>query len=137
MDLSQIGKGICHSLPIVLDGAALGHTEIDYRNRREAFHDPKQFKRSDGMLAHRLFDANGNRATDVEIEERTARMVFDIGNVWPALLYPGFWQDDDFLKGRKQSATKTGGFDGMRPAQISRVRELRIGDTAFKDVQVY
>lgn len=138
VDLAQIEKGVGHRLPIVLGGAVLDHTviEIDYQNRRVAFHDPAHFDRPDGMQVHRLHDAGGNRAIDVLIEGRTARMVFDIGNAWPALLYPRFWQVDGFLKGRKVSTTMTGGFGGMHPAQISRVRELRIGDTAFKEVPV-
>lgn len=138
VDLSQIEKAIGHPLPIVLGGAALDHTviEIDYRNRRVAFHDPKQFKRPDGMHAHRLFDAGGNRAIDVQIEGRTARMVFDIGNAWPALLYPRFWQAEGFMDGRMVSTTMTGGFGGMQQAHMSRLRELRVGGVAFKQLPV-
>ncbi|MFC3460819.1 hypothetical protein [Massilia haematophila] len=121
---------------MVLGGGAFERTvvDIDFANRKIAFRDPATFKRPDGMHAARLFAAGDNRAIDIDIEGRQARMVFDLGNAWPAVLYPRFWDNPAFLKDRSVSSTLSGGWGGMHSEGLTRLREVRIGGKAFGGV---
>ena len=136
VDLKKLESAIDHPLPMVLGGAAFERTvvDIDFANRRIAFRDPATFKRPDGMHAAPLIPAGDNRAIDIEVEGRPARMVFDLGNAWPTVLYPRFWDNSDFLKDRRVSSTLSGGWGGMHSEGLTRLRKVEIGGKVFRGV---
>ena len=136
VDLETLEKAINHPLPMVLGGAVFAKTivDIDFANRRIAFRDPAKFRAPQDMRATKLFPADGNRAIDIEIEGRSARMLFDLGNAWPAVLYPRFWDNAAFLKDRRVSTTLSGGWGGMHSEGMTRLRDVRLGGATFTDI---
>ncbi len=136
VDLQQLEKVLHHPLPMVLGGAAFEKTvvDIDFANRRIAFRDPARFRAPQDMRSVALFPAGDNRAIDMEIEGRRARMLFDLGNAWPAVLYPRFWDNAAFLKGRSVSSTLSGGWGGMHSEGMTRLRDVRLAGATFSGV---
>lgn len=136
VDLQPLAAAINHALPMVVGGAAFDQTvvDIDFANQRLAFRDPRHFKPPAGYREYPLSVAGDNRAITIEVEGRPARMLFDLGNAWPAVLYPRFWDRPDFLRERVVSSTMTGGWGGMHEEGLTRLRRVQVAGTAFAAV---
>lgn len=136
IDLAAVEKAINHPLPVILGGEAFQDCviEIDFKNRRIAFHDPRGYVAPADAVAVPLVTANGIRTLDVTVEGRTVPVDFDLGNGSALILNPPFWEAAGFLDGRRTSTTMAGAVGGVHEVKTAMVRELKLGGATFHAV---
>lgn len=138
VDETEIDKRSGHSQDIALGGEIFQDAivDIDFAHRRLAFRKPEGFKVPAGAQVLTLHKAGDVRAVDAEIEGRTARMLFDLGNGGAAYLHPRFWDRPDFLAGRRQSTVLAGGWTGASAQKLVMLKRLSVGAVTFQNLPV-
>jgi hypothetical protein len=137
LDLGSIGARIGRPLPVILGKEVFNEliVDIDFANRRIAFHDPAAFTPPAGAMAVPLKAAGGLRTVAVSVEGANAIDVdFDLGNGSPLLLYPAYWKPAGLLESRPSSQTLSGAVGGLRAQPIATIRDVRIGAVDIRDV---
>lgn len=138
IDLSAVAASVGHPLPVVLGNEVFAGTtiEIDFRNRRIAFHDPASYRAPEDARALAVVDGpSGIRRIEATIEgEGPMSFDFDLGNGNPLLLSAGHWQREGWLPARRSAGAYGGAIGGMREQRVTRVRTLDIAGFRFHDV---
>lgn len=138
IDFAQVSAALGHALPVVLGKEILNETvvEVDFRERRIAFHEPDGFQAPDGFRSLPVVTgASGIRQVEIGIEGGApAQVDFDLGNGSPLLLFPSHWQREGWLADRRVAGAYGGAVGGMREQQVTRVRLLNLAGFEFRDV---
>jgi hypothetical protein len=138
VDETEVDKRIGHSQDIALGGEIFQKAvvDIDFEHKRLEILNPDGFKAPPHAQVLSLYAAGDVRAVDATVENRSARMLFDLGNGGAVYLHPRFWDRPDFLAGRRLSSGFSGGWTGASSQKIAMLRSLRIGSAAFENVPV-
>ena len=136
IDLSDVASKIGHPLPVILGAEIFDECviDIDFVHRRIAFRDPHSFVPPSAALAVKTEAGRGIRTIDAVIEGRRAKLDFDLGNGTPLLLYPSFWEKEDFAAGRRLSSTLGGAVGGVNIDKLARIGRVIVAGVTFRDV---
>ncbi|SDA35856.1 retropepsin-like aspartic protease [Sphingomonas sp. NFR15] len=136
IDLSAVEKQVGHPLPMVLGGELFRDAvvEIDFKNRRIAFHNPSSYRAAPNARAVALTPAGENQAISVLVEGRAAKLLFDLGNAGAVDLFPGFWEQPGFDDNRRTSTTFAGGVGGMSVQKVTMLRTIALGGATFEEL---
>ena len=136
IDLTAVEKQVGHATRVVLGGEFFKHTvvEIDFRAHKIAFHDPARFSAPANATAVALTAAGENQAVTVMVEGRPAKLLFDLGNAGAVDLFPRFWKQPGFEKGRLTSTTFAGGVGGMSIQKVAMIQTVELGGATFLHV---
>ena len=133
IDLADVERQLGHPLPIILGGEVFRQSvvDIDFRRRRIAFRDPSRFKAPAEAQSAALTPAGEGEAITAMVEERPAKLLFDLGNGSALSLTPRFWDRPDFLRGRRVSSTLSGGWGGMSVRGLTLIGDLMLAGSSF------
>ncbi|MCP3141847.1 retropepsin-like aspartic protease [Pyxidicoccus xibeiensis] len=138
IDLAEVARQIGHPLPIILGKEAFNPlvVDVDFPNRRVAFHEASRFKAPPGAVRLPLVEStNGHRAVHISIEGRPAiPVLFDVGNAGALSLFPSYWQQARLLEGRRTSKTLSGAVGGLRERDVATLKHIRVAGFTLKDV---
>jgi len=137
MDLSQIAGQLGHPLPMILGKEVFNEliVDIDFPNRRIAFHEPGQFSIPAGGIRVPLGRHGENRTIPVSVEGRAAvDFDFDLGSNSPLIVYPAYRDSEHFLDGRLHSLGLSGGVGGMFKPACATIRYLVVGGSRLSNV---
>src|SRR5690606_4510221 len=139
-DLEAIAGMLGRPLPVILGKDAFADliVDVDFPNRRIAFHEPSGFAPPAGAREVALVEsAGGLRSVEVSIEGRPpAPFDFDIGNGGSALVFPASAAAEGLLDGRRSSTVLSGAVGGLRTARIAVVERLTFAGVELRDVPV-
>lgn len=135
IDLAAVSTQLGRPTPVILGGEMFtgAVVEIDFANRRIAFHDPATYAPPADAVSAALKPVFENRSIAVEIDGRRAEMLFDLGNGGTVTLFPRFWERDAFLEGKRRSTTFAGGAGGMSEMEIVRLETVGLGGVVLLD----
>jgi len=140
LDLEAIAGMLGRPLPVILGKDAFADliVDVDFPNRRIAFHEPSGFAPPAGAREVALVEsAGGLRSVEVSIEGRPpAPFDFDIGNGGSALVFPAYAEAEGLLEGRRSSTVLSGAVGGLRTARIAVVERLTFAGVELRDVPV-
>ena len=133
IDLADVERQLGHPLPIILGGEVFRQSvvDIDFPRRRIAFRDPARFKAPAEAQPVVLTPAGEGEAITAIVEERPAKLLFDLGNGSALSLTPRFWDRPDFLRGRRVSSTLSGGWGGMSVRGLTLIGDLTLAGSSF------
>lgn len=138
LDLGTISKQLGAPLPVILGAEVFKQliVDIDFEEKRIAFHDPAGFKPPKGSVVVPVKStSSGIRSVPIAIEDAAPVQVdFDIGNGSPFLVSPSYWQPRKLLDDRRSSKVLSGAVGGMREQPIATLKTLRFAGVTFRDV---
>lgn len=138
IDMSQVSRLMGHPLPVVLGKEAFNPlvVDVDFPNRKVAFHDAVSFKPPPRAVRLPLVEAaGGQRAVHVSVEGRPAiPVLFDVGNSGALSLFPAYWQQAGLLTGRRSSKTLSGAVGGLRERDVATLKSLQLAGVTLRDV---
>ncbi len=136
IDLSAVEKQVGHPLPVVLGGELFRDAvvDIDFKRRRIAFHNPSTYRAAPNARAGALTPAGEIQAISVLVEDRPAKLLFDLGNAGAVDLFPRFWEQSGFVGHRRMSTTFAGGVGGMSVQKVTMLRTVALGGATFRDL---
>jgi len=137
VDLSALAPRLGRALPIILGKEVFNETvvDIDYPNRRIAFHDPDQWSYEGVGARARLLEAEGGRTVSIAVEGGAPITVaFDIGQGAALTLFENYIDAAGLVDGRPMSDHLGGGVGGARVSPLGRVASLTFGGVTFHDV---
>ncbi|NTX50155.1 retropepsin-like aspartic protease [Myxococcus sp. CA039A] len=138
IDLAEVARHLGHSLPVILGKEAFNQlvVDVDFPNRRVAFHEPRSFKAPPRAVRIPLVEsAGGQRAVQLSIEDRPAiEVLFDVGNGGALSLFPAYWQQAGLLTGRRSSKTLSGAVGGMRERDVATLKHIQFAGVTLKNV---
>ncbi|ABF88131.1 hypothetical protein MXAN_6280 [Myxococcus xanthus DK 1622] len=138
INLSEVARLIGHPLPVVLGKESFNQlvVDVDFPNRRVAFHDASRFKAPPRAVRLPLVEsAGGQRAVQISIEGRPPiPVLFDVGNGGALSLFPAYWQQAGLLTERRSSRTLSGAVGGLRERDVATLKDIQLAGITLKDV---
>ncbi|MBF5043509.1 hypothetical protein FGE12_14010 [Aggregicoccus sp. 17bor-14] len=138
IDLAQVAKEIGHPLPVVLGKEAFNQlvVDVDFPNRRIAFHEPRGFQAPAGAVKVPLKESTGGmREVQISVEGRPpVPVLFDVGNGGALSLYAAYWKRAGLLEGRRHSRTLSGAVGGLQERDVAVLGTVRLAGVTFHDV---
>ncbi|HYC73720.1 MAG TPA: aspartyl protease family protein [Brevundimonas sp.] len=137
IDLATIGQAIGRPLPVVLGKDAFNDLiiDIDFPERRLAFHERQGFVAPEGLTEAPLVSTGAIRAVPLSIEGRSpALFEFDTGNGGALIIHPAYAGATGLLEGRPRSTVMSGAVGGMRESGIATIRSIELAGFELRDV---
>lgn len=111
LDLEPIARAFGRQLPVLLGKDAFNAliVDVDFPNRRIAFHEIDGFTPPEGAAEIDLVSTGDIRAVRLSIEGRSAELFdFDTGNGGGLIIYPAYAEAEGLLDGRMSTTTRGG-----------------------------
>ncbi|MCP3099281.1 aspartyl protease family protein [Myxococcus sp. K15C18031901] len=138
IDLSEVSRQLGHPLPVILGKEAFNPlvVDVDFPNRRVAFHEASGFKAPRGAVRLPLVEsAGGQREVLLSVEGRPAiPVLFDVGNGGALSLFPAYWQKEGLLAGRRSSKTLSGAVGGLRERDVATLKSVELAGVTLRNV---
>jgi len=137
MDLSAIARQLGHPLPVILGKEVFNQliVDIDFPNRRIAFHERAHFAPPPGAVRVALGRHGENRTVPVSVEGREpVDFDFDLGSNSPVIIYPYYRDSAQLLADRRHSRELSAGVGGMFRPACATLASIAIGGQLLKDV---
>jgi hypothetical protein len=137
MDLSGMAGQLGHAMPMILGKEIFNEliVDLDFPNRRIAFHDPGHFAVPAGAVRVALGRHGENRTVPVSIEGREPiDFDFDLGNNSPVIIYPHYRDSARLLAQRRQSRSLSAGVGGIFSPACATLASITIGGLGLADV---
>jgi membrane-associated protease RseP (regulator of RpoE activity) len=137
IDLKAVEKRIGHPLPVILGKEVFNDliVDIDFSERRIAFHDPEGFAPPKGAAVVPVTLVEGLRSVPVSVEgQPPVQFDFDIGNGSPLIVFPAYAETHKLLEGRPTSKALAGAIGGLRQNDVFTVRALTFAGVTFRDL---
>jgi hypothetical protein len=137
MDLSAMAGQLGHPMPMILGKEVFNQliVDIDFPNRRIAFHERGRFSIPPGAVRVALGRHGDNRTVPVSIEGHAAAdFDFDLGSNTPLIIYPHYRDSLHLLAGRRHSQGLSAGVGGMFRPGCATLASIAIGGLHVKDV---
>jgi hypothetical protein len=137
IDLSDLAAQDAHPMPLILGKEAFNQLiiEIDFHNRKIAFHSPDNFSAPPDATRIALGHHNDTRTIPISVEGAPAvPFDFDLGNDGALIIYPAYRDGTHLLNGRPQSLGLMGGVGGMTKTKISSIKTITIAGTPMTDI---
>ncbi len=134
-DLTSLSGG--DPLQMILGGEVFNNliVEIDFANRRLAFHQPASFVRPPGAVLVPLVRDGRLRLAPVSIEGRPAAWFnFDLGDNSAIGVAPAFAQSQSLLAGRRSATYGLSGVGGQATVSMATLRDVGFASVHFTDV---
>ncbi|WP_426732684.1 aspartyl protease family protein [Myxococcus faecalis] len=138
IDLAPVARMLGHPLPVILGKEAFHQlvVDVDFPNRRVAFHDRAHFKPPAKAVRLPLVEsAGGQRAVQLSVEGRPAiPVLFDVGNGGALSLFPAYWEEARLLEGRPSSKTLSGAVGGLRERDVATLKRIELAGVTLENV---
>jgi len=139
LDLSELGRRLLgRPIPVILGKEVFNEmiVDIDYPNRRIAFHEPGQWSYTGGETVP-LPELADSRVVEISVEgEGPILANFDIGQGSTLTLFEAYVEETDLVEGRRTSNRLGGGVGGETLSTVTTFRTLTLGGFEFEDVPV-
>lgn len=133
LDLGPVGLQI----PAILGKDAFNAlvVDLDFPNRRVAFHEPGAFAPPDTATGVELLSTGDIRAIRLSVEGRPPELFdFDTGNGSPLIIYADYAATEHLLDGRLSTTTRSGGVGGIRDVRLATISSIDIAGFRIRDV---
>ena len=137
IDLSAMAGQLGHPLPMILGKEVFNQliVDLDFPNRRIAFHDREHFAVPPGAVRVALGRHGENRTVPVSVEGREAvDFDFDLGSNSPVIIYPHYRDSVQLLEGRRRSQGLSAGVGGMFRPTCATLESIAIGGQRIVNV---
>lgn len=140
LDLSGVARrAIGRDMPVILGTEVFTETivDIDYPNRRIAFHDPSRWGYEGEGVRIPLIERGASRSVMMAIDGRDPVTVgFDLGQGGALTLFDAYTKEAGLLDGRKTATSYGGGVGGGVISKLARLDGVELGGFVFDDVPV-
>jgi hypothetical protein len=140
LDLSDLARRLLgRPIPVILGKEVFNEliVDIDYPNRRIAFHDPARWSYQGDGIGVELPELADSRVVEISVEGSEPILAsFDIGQGSTLTLFEAYVEHSGLLDGRPASTRRGGGVGGEVISPVTTVRTLAFGGIEFRDVPV-
>jgi hypothetical protein len=139
IDLSGLAVQDAHPMPLILGKEAFNQLiiEIDFHNRKIAFHSPEHFSAPRDATRIALGRHRDTRTIPISVEGAPAvPFDFDLGNDGALIIYPSYRDATHLLDGRPQSFDLMGGVGGVTQTKIASIKSITLAGTQMTDIPV-
>ena len=140
LDLSELARRLLgRPIPVILGKEIFNEliVDIDYPNRRIAFHDPVRWSYDGDGTTVELLELADSRVVEISVESGEPILAsFDIGQGSTLSLFEAYVEHSGLLDRRPASTRRGGGVGGEVISPVTTVRTLAFGGVEFRDVPV-
>ncbi len=138
LDLEGVAaRAVGRPIPVILGKEIFNETvvDIDYPERRIAFHDPARWRYEGDGGRVALREQDGDRNVAIAVEGLPPISVgFDIGQGSALTLYEAYTTEQSLLDGRRSSTRRGGGVGGAVIGTVATLEKVEFGGVEFSAV---